>query len=56
MIEFAYNTSVQKSTGKTPFEVETGATPPSSIVLVPLRIRPSYGQTSKEDSRESGQI
>lgn len=36
MIEFAHNTSVQKSTGKTPFEVETGENPPSTMALALL--------------------
>jgi len=32
LVEFAYNTSIQKSTGKTPFEIETGETPPNTLV------------------------
>ena len=43
MVEFAYNSSVNRSTGRSPFEIVTGLLPRKPIDLVPLAIeaRPS---------------
>jgi len=42
LIEFAYNTSVNKSISKTPYEVETGDTPPSSLAQA---LMPGYNKS-----------
>lgn len=36
--EFAYNNSMNRSTGRSPFEIVTGVKPPTLIDLVPLPI------------------
>jgi len=36
LIEFIYNNAVNRSTGKSPFEVVLGYSPPTSADLIPL--------------------
>ncbi|GJT11670.1 reverse transcriptase domain-containing protein [Tanacetum coccineum] len=51
--EFAYNRSVNRTTGKSPFEVVYGRNPITPLDLVPV---PEVGQFSKEGADQSEQI
>ncbi|GKA77002.1 RNA-directed DNA polymerase [Tanacetum coccineum] len=51
--EFAYNRSVNRTTGKSPFEVVYGRNPITPLDLVPV---PEMGQFSKEGADQSEQI